>query len=355
MRFPQSARSRGPNPEPASLIAPVVSSSACCSRELNPKRGDEPYAFRARALFNRERFSTAHAPRTRETLSRLSNQPRPLTVERVRRRGFFRFVSSRRELVRSLGPRKRLEVRSRRARRARASTHADARDDGPPRRDVSLETFSASTSRRHVRRRTVRARVLPSSPRPREDRGEALGSDEARGRARHARVPSGHRGGLRRRAVAQRAGRDVLPLRLRGGAAVRVRAASASRRARAPRTVVASDTSVFVRSADALLFEKKTRNANASLPARPARAPSWAWARSAASPRSGTPPASASGGRRGSSRAASAASARSAAPCTAAKFDAACARRETKRRTRETRRTRTTNDERGVRIRPASV
>jgi hypothetical protein len=205
----------------------------------------------------RERFSTAHAPRTRETLSRLSNQPRPLTVERVRRRGFFRFVSSRRELVRSLGPRKRLEVRSRRARRARASTHADARDDGPPRRDVSLETFSASTSREHVRRRTVRARVLPSSPRPREDRGEALGSDEARDRPRHARVPSGHRGGLRRRAVAQRAGRDVLPLRLRGGAAVRVRAASASRRARAPRTVVASDTSVFVRSADALPSKKK--------------------------------------------------------------------------------------------------
>ena len=260
MRFPQSARSRGPNPEPASLIAPVVSSSACCSRELNPKRGDEPYAFRARALFNRERFSTAHAPRTRETRSRLSNQPRPLTVERVRRRGFFRFVSSRRELVRSLGPRKRLEVRSRRARRARASTHADARDDGPPRRDVSLQTFSASTSRRHVRRRTVRARVLPSSPRPREDRGEALGSDEARGRPRHARVPSGHRGGLRRRAVAQRAGRDVLPLRLRGGAAVRVRAAPASRRGRfaRARTVVASETNGF---SDVLLLAERRRDA----------------------------------------------------------------------------------------------
>lgn len=297
----------------------------------------------------RERFSTAQAPARARNFCAFQIQPRPLTVERVRQRGFFffRFVS-RRELVRSLGPRKRLEVRSRRARRARVSTHEHARDDGPPRRDVSLATFSASTSRRHVRRRTVRARVLPSSPRPREDRGEALGSDEARGRARRARVPGGRRGGLRRRAVAQRAGRDVLPLRLRGGAAVRVRAAPASRRARAPRTVVASDASAFVRSADALLLRIKKKNAKREKPTRlfprePARAPSWAWARSAPSPRSGTPPASASGGRRGSSRAASAASARSAAPCTAAKFDAACARRETKKK------------KRGVHVRPASV
>ena len=145
MRFPQSARSRGPNPEPASLIAPVVSSSACCSRELNPKRGDEPYAFRARALFNRERFSTAHAPRTRETLSRLSNQPRPLTVERVRRRGFFRFVSSRaRSLARSeKTPRGAVASRASRARlhtRGRARRRTSATRRFPP--DVLRLDFS---------------------------------------------------------------------------------------------------------------------------------------------------------------------------------------------------------------------
>ena len=162
--------------------------------------------------------------------------PRPLEGERGRG-GFFH-----RSRHASLGPRKRLVCGWR---RARASTHEDARDARTCATRHLSPTLIVSTSRRHVRRRNVRARVFSSSPRPREDHGEALVFDEARGRARAARVPGGRRGGLHRRAVAQRAGRDVLPLRLRGGAALRVRAAHCVAPRRAPRTVVASDTRRF--------------------------------------------------------------------------------------------------------------
>jgi hypothetical protein len=109
----------------------------------------------------RERFSTAHAPRTRETLSRLSNQPRPLTVERVRRRGFFRFVSVASSFARSV--RENASRCGRVARVARAPPHTrtrattDLRDAtfpsrrSPPRllADMSAEEpFAPESSRR---------------------------------------------------------------------------------------------------------------------------------------------------------------------------------------------------------------
>ena len=239
MRFPHRARSRRPNPEPASLITPVVSSSARLLR-IDPKcfprsMGILPRLFEKRLFFFPRAFLSrvyARKPcqpfKSRRALSRLKEDAHGISCL-------------------SLGPRKRLGRGSRRARRARASLHTrTSATHERPRHDVSLATRLVCTSRRHVRRRTVRARVFPSSPRPREDHAEALGVDE-RGRVRRARVPGGRRGGLRRRAVAQRAGRDVLPLRLRGGAAVRVRAAPASRRGRfaRARTVVASETNGF--------------------------------------------------------------------------------------------------------------
>ena len=109
----------------------------------------------------RERFSTAHAPRTRETLSRLSNQPRPLTVERVRRRGFFRFVSVASSFARSV--RENASRCGRVARVARAPPHTrtrattDLRDAtfpsrrSPPRLLANMsaeESFAPESSRR---------------------------------------------------------------------------------------------------------------------------------------------------------------------------------------------------------------
>ena len=333
MRFPHRARSRRLNPEPASLIAPVVSSNSPCvlvstSFENRSKVFPPTGIYGRKALFFRS--SGRFSPRKLRTLS---NAPRPFTVER-------RDDESR--VFRSV--RENASGRVACAPRARASTHADERD-------------ARTSAPRRFSRDTPRLYFSPTCPPTNRSRPSLPVVAE---------TPRGPRGGSRRRRARPRTPRARSwwpprrspPARSRSARRAGCTTPTAPRWGRCTGTRgvrVASDTSVFVRSADALLFEKKTRNANASLPARPARAPSWAWARSAASPRSGTPPASASGGRRGSSRAASAASARSAAPCTAAKFDAACARRETKRRTRETRRTRTTNDERGVRIRPASV
>ena len=261
--------------------------------------GEKRFFFAARAVSHRGNFAPFQ---TRRALSRLKDATTNLV-------SFARSEKT-----------PRVGSRARRA-RARLHTRTSATHERP-RHDVSLAIRLVCTSRRHVRRRTVRARVFPSSPRPREDHAEALGVDE-RGRVRRARVPGGRRGGLRRRAVAQRAGRDVLPLRLRGGAAVRVRAAPASRRARAR-----EPSSPPRRTVSLTLFSSRRRDALNPSSDEPARAPSWVWGRSAASPRSDTPPASASGARRGSSRAGSAASARSAAPCTAAKFDAGYGRRE---------------------------
>ena len=302
----------------------------------------------------RERFSTAHAPRTRETLSRLSNQPRPLTVERVRRRGFFRFVSVASSFARSV--RENASRCGRVARVARAPPHTRTRATT----DLRDATFPSRRSPpRLLADMSAEEPFAPESSRRRRDPARTSWRLSARTRLAAARatraflvaaaaVSAGAQSLSAQGGMYYPYGSAVGPLY---GYARRPRRVARARREPSSRPTRACSFAPLTRSSS----KKKTRNANASLPARPARAPSWAWARSAASPRSGTPPASASGGRRGSSRAASAASARSAAPCTAAKFDAACARRETKRRTRETRQTRTTNDERGVRIRPASV
>ena len=286
MRFPHRARSRRPNPEPASLIAPVVSSNSPCVLVSTSFENRSKVLPPLEAFYGRKAPSDRFSPRK---LRSLSKAPRPFTVERIS------CLSARSEKTPRVGSR---------ARRARARLHTrTSATHERPRHDVSLAIRLVCTSRRHVRRRTVRARVFPSSPRPREDHAEALGVDE-RGRVRRARVPDGRRGGLRRRAVAQRAGRDVLPLRLRGGAAVRVRAAPASRRARAR-----EPSSPPRRTVSLTLFSSRRRDALNPSSDEPARAPSWVWGRSAASPRSDTPPASASGARRGSSRAGSAAGA----------------------------------------------
>lgn len=301
----------------------------------------------------RERFSTAHAPRTRETLSRLSNQPRPLTVERVRRRGFFRFVSVASSFARSV--RENASRCGRVARVARAPPHTRTRATT----DLRDATFPSRRSPpRLLADMSAEEPFAPESSRRRRDPARTSWRLSARTRLAAARatraflvaaaaVSAGAQSLSAQGGMYYPYGSAVGPLY---GYARRPRRVARARREPSSRPTRACSFAPLTRSSS----KKKTRNANASLPARPARAPSWAWARSAASPRSGTPPASASGGRRGSSRAASAASARSAAPCTAAKFDAACARRET-RRDAETRRTRETNDERGVHIRPASA
>lgn len=228
MRFPHRARSRRPNPEPASLIAPVVSESARLLR-IDPKCFPRSMAFclggRSAPFFAPDRFSAAHARKpsqpfkSRRALSRLKSR-----------------------VFRSVRENASGEGRVVRAARARLYTRGRAR-----RTNVRATTFlSRHASSAFLADMSADEPFAPESSRRRRDPAEALGVDE-RGRVRRARVPGGRRGGLRRRAVAQRAGRDVLPLRLRGGAAVRVRAAPASRRGRfaRARTVVASETNGF--------------------------------------------------------------------------------------------------------------
>jgi hypothetical protein len=131
----------------------------------------------------RERFSTAHAPRTRETLSRLSNQPRPLTVERVRRRGFFRFVSVASSFARSV--RENASRCGRVARVARAPPHTRTRATT----DLRDATFPSRRSPpRLLANMSAEKPFAPESSRRRRDPARTAGRLSARTRLAAARA-----------------------------------------------------------------------------------------------------------------------------------------------------------------------
>lgn len=159
MRFPHRARSRRPNPEPASLIAPVVSESARLLR-IDPKCFPRSMAFclggRSAPFFAPDRFSAAHARKpsqpfkSRRALSRLS---------------FARSEKTPRVRVASCAP------------RARVSTHADERD-------------ARTSAPRRFSRDTPRLRFSPTCPPTNRSRPSLPVVAE---------TPRGPRGGSRRR------------------------------------------------------------------------------------------------------------------------------------------------------------
>lgn len=164
MRFPHRARSRRPNPEPASLIAPVVSESARLLR-IDPKCFPRSMAFclggRSAPFFAPDRFSAARA----ETFAAFQIAPRPFTVERGNLVSFARSEKTPRVRVASCAP------------RARVSTHADERD-------------ARTSAPRRFSRDTPRLRFSPTCPPTNRSRPSLPVVAE---------TPRGPRGGSRRR------------------------------------------------------------------------------------------------------------------------------------------------------------
>jgi len=166
LRFPHRARSRRPNPEPASLIAPVVSSSARLLR-IDPKCFPRSMAFclggRSAPFFAPDRFSAAHARKpsqpfkSRRALSRLKEESRVFRSVRENASGEGRVVRAARARLYTRGRARRTNVRATTflSRHASSAFLADMSADEPfapessrRRRDPARTTrrLSASTS-----------------------------------------------------------------------------------------------------------------------------------------------------------------------------------------------------------------